>query len=304
MPKYKPVGNFAGFLTQLVASFSRFQKSGSISFAAEFPNPFELRSASELRIELPSAEVYAELRSRWQLQDYKNIPLKGIRMFDDELSSYNSLVTVKFVCKPLEKQEPLPYPGQLAEATLCDANGQPYGYIAEYSYSFYPDMQSKQAQEMGYLRYDFHPDVMGDGDTGGHPYFHLHAGITGEEPEEVESEAELKKISAQQNKQGLPAKTEGARNEIRLPTGLTMPEAFISALEYKLAPNLRQKRIAEALSQLNWYYLMLDLTPQALKERLIEKYGKVECRRLLRTEPCQISMRKAEWHPDLFKTDY
>jgi hypothetical protein len=300
VPKGKPVGNFAGFLTQVVASFSRFHKSGSISIAAEFQNPFELRSASEMRIELPSRDAYAALRAKWKQQDYKNIPLKGICMHDDELGSYNSLVTIKFVCKPLAVGEPPPYQAQLAEAILCDANRQPYGYVSEFSYSFYPDLQSKRAKEIGYVRYDFHPDIMGDGDTGGHPYFHFHGGSSGEELEEVELDVELRKTSARQSKRVLDAQIEKVRREVRFPTGLTMPEAFISTLEYKLAPNLRQKRIERALAELNWYYLMLDLTPQALKERLIKKYGKAEWNRLLQSDACQASLRKAEWHSDLF----
>jgi hypothetical protein len=148
-------------LTQLVASLNRFYKSGSIFFAAELPNPFELRSASELRIEMPSPEVYTELRARWKARDYKNLPLKGICILDDQIGTHNSVMTIKFVCKPLGKGEAAPYPARLAESMIRNANDEPYGYIDEYSYSFYPDMLSTRAREIGYVRYDFHPHLMG-----------------------------------------------------------------------------------------------------------------------------------------------
>lgn len=300
MPKGKPVGDFSAFLNQLVASLSRFYKSGTVFFAADFPSPFELRSASELRIELPSQDVYTDLRSKWKGKNYEKLPLKGVCMLDDEIGTANSLVTIKFACKPLENGPQLPYPAQLTEAILSDANNTPYGYISEYSYSFYPDLRSSRARDIGYVRYDFHPEVMGNGDTGGHPYFHFHAGHSGEEMEEVELQARLEKPSPLENKEELRAAAQAIESEVRLPTGLTMPEAFITTLEYKLAPKMRQKRIDDALSALNWYYLMLDLTPLALKKRMIEKHGKKEWHKLSQSDSCKASMRKAGWHAGLF----
>lgn len=300
MPRSEPKGNFSGYLTQLVGSLSRFYKSGSIFFAAELPNPFELRSAFELRIEMPSADVYTQLRAGWKARDYKNLPLKGICMLDDEIGTHNSLLTIRFVCKPLGKGQASPYPARLAEAIIRDGNDEPYGYIDEYSYSFYPDLQSKRARDIGYVRYDFHPHVMGDGDIGGHPYFHFHAGASGEEMEEVELEAERRQATAQRSGDEIEAAAARLENEVRLPTELIRPEAFLTSLEYKLAPKTRQKRIEKALSEVDWYYLMLDLTPQALKDRMIAKYGKSQWGKLLQSESCKVSMRKAGWHPGLF----
>ena len=80
-----------------------------------------------------------------------------------------------------------------------------------------------------------------------------------------------------------------------------MPEAFISMLEYKMAPRLRSKRIGDSLVNLNWYYLMLDLTPSAIKERMIQVYGRKDWAKLVQSEPCKVSMRKAGWHPALFE---
>jgi hypothetical protein len=210
------------------------------------------------------------------------------------------VVTIKFVCKPLAKGQPMPYPARLAEAIIRDANDEPYGYIDEYSYSFYPDPESKRAREIGYVRYDFHPQVMGNGDIGAHPYFHFHAGISGDEMEEVEYERELRKAATEERKRQIAAAAVRIETEVRLPTELIRPEAFLTTLEYKLAPRTRQKRIEKAIAEFDWYYLMLDLTPQALKARLIEKFGKSEWHRLSRSEACNIAMRKAGWHHQLF----
>jgi hypothetical protein len=83
-----------------------------------------------------------------------------------------------------------------------------------------------------------------------------------------------------------------------------MPESLVSALEYKLAPQVRSARINHALGdltlELHWYYLMLDLTPKALKERVTERYSDKEFTRLLDTAACQNAMKKANWHRELF----
>lgn len=234
---------------------------------------------------MPSPEVYTQLRTRWKARDYNNLPLKGICILDDEIGTHNSLITIKFVCKPLGKGEVMPYPARLAEAIIHDANDEPYGYIEEYSYSFYPDMRSARARDIGYVRYDFHPRVMGDGDTGGHPYFHFHGGISGEEMEEVEFDA-LRRATRQSSNE-IEAAAAIIENEVRLPTELIRPEAFISSLEYKLAPKMRQKRIEKAASEVDWYYLMLDLTPLALRDRMIQRYGKSVWEKLLQSEACK-----------------
>ncbi|MBZ0186728.1 MAG: hypothetical protein K8F91_10810, partial [Candidatus Obscuribacterales bacterium] len=94
MPRGKSVGNFSSFLTQMVGSLNRFHKSGSLLVAGEFPNPFELRSTSELRIEIPSRDVYSEIRAKWKARDYANLPLKGLCLLDEEQNSHSSIVTV------------------------------------------------------------------------------------------------------------------------------------------------------------------------------------------------------------------
>jgi len=134
---------------------------------------------------------------------------------------------------------------------------------------------------------------MGNGDVGGHPYFHFHSGLSGREPEEVELEDVLTKSPSQMTSDELKTATATTESGIRLSTGLTLPEAFITVLEFKLAPKARNKRIESALSDLNWYYLMLDLTPVALKDRMIEKYGKRGWAKLLQTDSCKAAMRKA-----------
>lgn len=270
---------------------NRFHRSGTLLVAAEFPNPFDLRSSSELKIEVPAGDVYSEIRTKWKARDYGNLPTKGLCLLDEESGSHSSIVTVRFVCKALDKFDKMPYPSELGDAILRDANQQPFGYISEYSYSFYPDMRSARARHIGYLRFDFHPHVMGDGDTGGHPYFHFHAGATGEEPEEIELQA------------GHEAPPEPAKNQIRLPSPLMMPESLIKTLEYTLAPKARQGRIDKALSDFDWYYLMLDLTPRSLKQRMVERYGQSEWERLINSETARVALQRAGWHLDLLSED-
>lgn len=296
MPRGKSVGNFSSFLTQMVGSLNRFHKSGSLLVAGEFPNPFELRSTSELRIEIPSRDVYSEIRAKWKARDYANLPLKGLCLLDEEQNSHSSIVTVRFVCKVLGKLDRIPYPAELDDAVLKDANQQAYGFISEYSYSFYPDMLSKRAREIGYLRFDFHPDVMGDGDTGGHPYFHLHSGASGEEAEEQEIHEALKGSS----REGIDRIADKEISEIRLPSPLMMPESLIKTLEYSLAPQSRRTRIEKAVSEMDWYYLMLDLTPHSLKKRMIDKFGQAEWERQIKSEPAMVAMKRTGWHLDLF----
>lgn len=302
MPRGKPVGDFSGVLNLIVGGLARFAKSGSIFLTADFPSPFELRSTSELKIELPAQAVYTDIRSNWKARDYDHLPRKGICVIDDENGNANSFVTVKFVCKPLGKNDPLPYPSLLKEAICFDANGQPYGYVSEYSYSFYPDLRSKRARDIGYIRFDFHPHVMGDGDIGGHPYFHFHAGLSGEEFEEIELQAMIENAQPKTLADSLALinAKQVSESSVRLPTGFMLPDGFITMLEYKLAPKMRSQRIEKAIADLNWYYLMLDLTPFALKERMLQKYGKKDWTKLVQSEQCKMSMRKAGWHQELF----
>jgi hypothetical protein len=180
----------------------------------------------------------------------------------------------------------MPYPIELSDAILQDANRQPYGYISEYSYSFYPDMKSQQAKQIGYFRFDFHPQVMGNGDTGDHPYFHLHALSTGEDLEELETDS-IEHETAQ-------------RQSMRFPSGLILPDMIVSSLEARLAPRIREKRIAKAIDEFNWHYLTLDLTPIALKERIVQKHGQREWKRQLHTESALVAMRRAGWNMSLF----
>ncbi|MBX9723664.1 MAG: hypothetical protein K2X81_19825, partial [Candidatus Obscuribacterales bacterium] len=68
-----------------------------------------------------------------------------------------------------------------------------------------------------------------------------------------------------------------------------------------LCPHKRGQRIEKAIAELNWYYLMLDLTPSALKERMLQKYGKKEWTRLVQSDACKLSTRKAGWHSELLE---
>jgi hypothetical protein len=108
-------------------------------------------------------------------------------------------------------------------------------------------------------------------------------------------------LEAEQTQMSLDPKTKTVGHELRFPTGLIMPESIVSSLEYKLAPKLRSERIEKAIDELNWYYLMLDLTPQALKQRLTERYSSAEFDKLLQTPLCQEALVKAGWHADLVK---
>jgi len=289
-------GHLEGFLTQLIATLARFVATGSVIICAEFPSGQNLRSISELNIALPDHDSYGQLRQCWKAGAFDQIPKKGLLILDEDLGTANSIMTLKFVCKPLSGEQPLPYTNDLSSAILRDGNDTPYGYISEYSYSFYPDINSEKAKAIGYMRYDFHPSTMGDGDLGAHPYCHFHGGLTGEELEEIELD-ESKGIVQRQH--GL------LKTEFRLPTGIIMPEAFLTVLESALSPKARRLRIENALSSLeqerSWYYLMMDLTPSGVKQIGLQYYTVPKWNQLLSLEACKLAMAKNGWRKDLLE---
>jgi hypothetical protein len=152
----------------LESSLIRFVDSGSIQLVEYVPPLVEKQGKGKcafnlLNFELPKASVAKAIRSSWK-GDRRNLPRAGC-VFPD-----GSILTIQFMCKSL------PLPLQLQ--TLADKveirglDDQPIGYIAMYSYSFYPN--SKGAEQIGFFRYDYHFESMGDGDLGGHHYFHFH----------------------------------------------------------------------------------------------------------------------------------
>lgn len=151
----------------LESMLDRFKRSASIVFfdcaPAAVSKEGKGRNARDvINFALPKANMATAIRQAWE-SDRRNIPRSGI-VFPD-----NSIMTVLFVCKSL------PMPKQLStiekDIEISGSDG-PVGYVDKYSYCFYPN--SKLADEIGYFRYDYHFDKMGDGDLGEHTYFHFH----------------------------------------------------------------------------------------------------------------------------------
>ena len=113
--------------------------------------------------------------------------------------------------------------------TCCsrEPTGDAFGYIAKYCYCFYPN--SELAETIGYLRYDFHSESMGEGDLGEHTYFHMHH-----------------------------RKVEKA---FRLPTGPMLDfDKIVSGIEKVLSPAVRQQRLKKLFLAGEFELLLFDLT--------------------------------------------
>jgi hypothetical protein len=135
--------------------------------------------------------------------------------------------------------------------SLYNDNGELWAVIREYSYNFYPNRASDRAKRLGYFRYDFHPQKMGDGDLGSHPYFHFHSAYFGEG-------------------------TEDQDDDIRLVTGPIGFGDILAACEQNLFPEKRQARLEEWFKQGKFEELQPDLTPdgfQQLARRLFDRHS-------------------------------
>ena len=151
----------------LESMLDRFKQGGSIRLQDYAPAEHQKApkgSQDIVKLSIPRSEKVSSIRDAWK-NDRRSMPKSGIVFPDD------SILTVLFVCKSL------PLPKELSiiknDIQILNSNTQEsIGYIDQYSYCFYPN--SKKADEIGYFRYDFHFEDMGNGDLGEHTYFHFH----------------------------------------------------------------------------------------------------------------------------------
>lgn len=124
-----------------------------------------------------------------------------------------SLFSLEYVVKAL------PIPEALSDfesvLTVDDADG-PFGYVAKYSFTFVPKSQ-KAKKEIGFVRYNFHPEMLGETWQAQHPLFHLHTNPLDELP--------------------------------RLATGFVDLQSIISNLEAILSPDARHVRLVDILGK-------------------------------------------------------
>lgn len=88
--------------------------------------------------------------------------------------------------------------------------------------------------------------------------------------EEVELQLAVQATQADSDDAALAAESEKLKQQVRLPTGLIMPDVFVSTLESTLATNCREKRIQQAISKRNTAHLLMDLTPRGLQRRFLK----------------------------------
>ena len=207
-------------VTTLEAMLDRFKPTGSI-FLLDCAVPTIESTKGKHPVKtvtysLPKPEIAKEIRESWKTSR-RSMPEAGI-VFPD-----GSIMTVLFVCKSL----PIPCLLQpIAKEIEIRGSDGAVGYIEKYSYCFYPN--SKKADEIGYFRYDFHVESMGDGDLGEHTYFHFHRSI---------------------------------EDDFRHATGPMFEfDKLVSGIEKVLAPVERKRRLVKTFLAGDFGKLLLDLT--------------------------------------------
>jgi len=210
----------------------RFITADSIFVQGETLNVQPVRKNKQtqdaLIYSIPSSDITKLIRECWT-DDRRSIPRQGI-IFPD-----GSIMTVLFVAKRM------PFEKLLAPVShhtgVHDQHGQLMGFVEKYSYCFYPN--SKVADQIGYFRYDFHAEKMGDGDLGEHNYFHFHRQL---------------------------------EDSYRHATGPILDFGeIVSGLEKVLAPKQRRERLKKAFNTGEFDALIMDLTLEgieALRETL------------------------------------
>ena len=222
----------------LFGQLARFLDSKSID---RMLNPFTASSSyahklKELNFRVPS-NIRA-IRESWNSN--QNMPIQ-----DGIILSDGSVVTASITVREISKNWQA---GNLSSLkpiiSLLNRTGEPWAYVSSYSYSFYPNSSSPQARLLGYFRYDFHPETLGDGDLGGHPYFHLHREFVGGEQEGEE--------------------------ELRFTTGLVHLSEILAICEHRLFPDQRQQRLKNYFTSGKFEELAMDLSATGF-DRLISQ---------------------------------
>lgn len=201
---------------------SRFKAGGSID-VIESGRQITHSQPQRATLSIPKANRASEIRHAWE-KNRRSIPRTGI-VFPD-----GSVMTILF-----EWQKP-PIPRALqpvaSHISYFDSHGELSAFVNRYSYCFFPNSESAEA--IGYFRYDFHSDAMGEGDLGEHAYFHLHH----------------RKVE----------------RGFRLATGpVTDFDKVVSGIEGHLAPIQRRNRLRKSFEQGKFNELLFDLTVDGIK---------------------------------------
>ena len=206
----------------LESFLARFLNSGSINLVESAVRYERRKKPNVVQLSIPNEPRAKEIRECWE-RDRRSIPRSGI-VFPD-----GSVMTILFECCELPVPQAL---SSVADQITLIRDSAPYAYVRRYSYCFYPN--SEAAEFIGYFRYDFHLDSMGDGDLGEHTYFHLHH-------RQVE-------------------------NGFRLTTGAVIEfDKLVSGIEGTLAPKTRRDRLQRLFDTGKFDELLFDLTVEGVK---------------------------------------
>lgn len=195
----------------------RFLDSGSISLVEPSCRLERKKTPNKLILSIPNQDRSKEIRNAWE-NDRREVPRSGI-VFPD-----GSIMTVLFQCSELPIPKPLePIRNQI----IFVRDERAFAFVERYSYCFYPN--SEAAEYIGYFRYDFHSESMGEGDLGDHTYFHMHH---------------------RQVEKGF-----------RLATGPLLEfDKIVSGIEKALSPKERKKRLWALFKAGKFEELLMDLT--------------------------------------------
>jgi hypothetical protein len=227
--------NWDALIASLKSQLDRFVRGGSVTVLGDAqPQSRRISLSGGARQDcfeysLPKEAISKQIRTAWA-EDRRSMPRSGV-IFPD-----GSILTVLFIAKgpPFSKiLSPV-----MDDVGMSNVNGL-IGYVEKYSYCFYPN--SKRADGIGYFRYDFHPDSMGNGDLGEHKYFHFHREL---------------------------------EESYRHATGALLDfSEVVSGLEKVLAGEQRDKRLTKIFKKGQFSELLMDLTVQGvadLRDRLFD----------------------------------
>jgi len=143
------------FVESTTGLLDRFVKSGSAYLDGHEIVDEECDKKTKQRLLeycVPNKKAAEKIRDTWS-SDRRSMPKSGL-IFPDE-----SVLTVFIRAKTL------PFNNMLAPIkhhVAINGDVSQIGYFDQYSYCFYPN--SKEADKIGYFRYDFHADSMGVAD--------------------------------------------------------------------------------------------------------------------------------------------
>lgn len=219
------------FVESTVALVDRFRSSLVLDGHECIYNEINKRSKQKvLEYCIPNQRAAQEIRDTWS-SDRRSLPKKGL-IFPDQ-----SILTIYIRAKSLPFDSLLePIKKHIA---IQGQDGETIGFFDQYSYCFYPN--SKLADKIGYFRYDFHADSMGDGGLGTHNYFHFHRRLD---------------------------------ESFRHATGPLLDVGeIISGLEEVLAYKARLARLKRSFSKGEFNELLMDLTVEGIQQFRLKHFA-------------------------------